>query len=883
MLALWLFLGGTAFQAVSVQASVIDESAAEMAAEPESGSVLPDAKTDGSIETGPETNTPDLREPEEEAGSEPEGVPEQENPESAPEQENPESNPEEKPENVAEENPESVPEDPSPIDNGNAVPGGEDDSEPSDESVPDKTAEPAGSDEELKAGESASLTDDPGDPDADEGTDKKEEGLTDAEEGSLVGTTAPFSEGDYYIVSAINDTAVFDIAGGMHGNGINLQLYKLNKSDAQKFHVAFDSDGLATITALHSGKALDAAARGTALKTNVWQYTANGTPAQLWQIAKSAREGYFTIKASYTDLVMDAAGGSSANKTNIQLYVSNDTKAQQWKFVPVEEPEEEEAEEPEAPAVVPAALNTGYYKINMAKNAARCIEVQDGSFDENANIAVGPNSQEAAQVFYLINEGDGWYTIESCLTGLMFSAENMKTANGINIEQKVRTGEKNQRWYITESEGFYTICSGVNSGFVADVQGALTGIGTNIRLYQSNDTIAQKWVFTEAEEPTAILPGGSYKIACAANPNIVVSIPSNTPAKGANAALSGYTGSNYQKFIVTSLGDGTYKLIVAGSQMALDVTGGYKSNNANVQQYSYNGTGAQRWQIIGCRGIYKIIGVGSGKALDAASGKIAEGTNLQIYTDNGTAAQRFSFLPVKITASGSTLVTTENGKTYALDPATGKKFQIEPEYLKDPRVGVDVTEDDFFAAVLYTEAGGQGIDGMLMVAYVIKNRMAKGIEAARNGSYVEYPGTLDIMIYHKEQWQVARTKDNGDPAPLGNVLRDIVRGTADYLTRARTVVAKAKVNEDIVLEHTATVYTKTGANTSSRSTMAVGSHIKASEFHYNSFMTPKAWLRYCQDGRHTKFKANYQGNNAFLYSGAVTSQGHVFFYDEDVW
>ena len=196
---------------------------------------------------------------------------------------------------------------------------------------------------------------------------------------------------------------------------------------------------------------------------------------------------------------------------------------------------------------------------------------------------------------------------------------------------------------------------------------------------------------------------------------------------------------------------------------------------------------------------------------------------------------------------------------------------------------MDVTEDDFFAAVLYTEAGGQGIDGMMMVAYVINNRMAKGIEAARTGAYVEYPGTLDIMIYQKEQWQVARTKDNGDPAPLGNVLRDIVNGTADYLSRARTVVAKANNRDDIVLEHTATVYTRTGANSSTRSTMPVGTHIKASAFTYNSFMTPKAWLRYCQDGRHTKFKANYQGNNAFLYSGAVTSQGHVFFYDEDVW
>ncbi len=749
-----------------------------------------------------------------------------------------------------------------------------------DESTAELPEETESAEEESEAADP--LSDEETAPDESTGEKNDEEILSEAEEISAVGTKAPFAEGDYYICSAINENAVFDIEGGMKRNGVNLQLYKSNGSDAQKFHVAFGADGTATITALHSGKALDAAGRGTALKTNVWQYTANGTPAQSWVITESALEGFYTIKASYTNLVMDAAGGSSANKTNIQLYAPNNTKAQQWKFVPVV-PVEEPVSEPAEPQVVPASLKTGYYKIFMAKNANRCIEVQNGSFEEDANIAVGPNSQKAAQVFYLTNLGDGWYTMESCLTGFMFAAKSTSTANGTNIEQKKKSSEKTQRWYIKECEGLYTICSGVNNGVVVDVSGALTGIGTNIRLYQSNDTIAQKWTFKPVSAPNAVLPGGNYVISCAANPNIVVSIPSGTASKGSNAALATYKGNNYQKFIVTALGDGTYKLIVAGSAMALDVAGGARTNGGNLQQYSYNGTTAQRWRIVGCRGVYKIIGVGSGKAIDATGGKIAAGTNLQIYTDNGTAAQQFTFSPAVIMAENNVVITNENGKTYAVDPATGKKFQIEPEYLNDPRVGVDVTEDDFFAAVLYTEAGGQGIDGMMMVAYVINNRMAKGIEAARTGAYVEYPGTLDIMIYQKEQWQVARTKDNGDPAPLGNVLRDIVNGTADYLSRARTVVAKANNRDDIVLEHTATVYTRTGANSSTRSTMPVGTHIKASAFTYNSFMTPKAWLRYCQDGRHTKFKANYQGNNAFLYSGAVTSQGHVFFYDEDVW
>ena len=111
---------------------------------------------------------------------------------------------------------------------------------------------------------------------------------------------------------------------------------------------------------------------------------------------------------------------------------------------------------------------------------------------------------------------------------------------------------------------------------------------------------------------------------------------------------------------ILALGDGTYKLIVAGSAMALDVAGGARTNGGNLQQYSYNGTTAQRWRIVGCRGVYKIIGVGSGKAIDATGGKIAAGTNLQIYTDNGTAAQQFTFSPAVIMAENNVVITNEN-------------------------------------------------------------------------------------------------------------------------------------------------------------------------------------------------------------------------------
>jgi beta-glucanase (GH16 family) len=93
---------------------------------------------------------------------------------------------------------------------------------------------------------------------------------------------------------------------------------------------------------------------------------------------------------------------------------------------------------------------------------------------------------------------------------------------------------------------------------------------------------------------------------------------------------------------VTAITSGAlYKLVAQCSGKALDVSGSSTANGAKVQQWTDNGTSAQRWRITDMGNGLKFIAQCSGKALDCNAWGTANGTRLIQWTDSGGANQRF--------------------------------------------------------------------------------------------------------------------------------------------------------------------------------------------------------------------------------------------------
>ena len=142
-------------------------------------------------------------------------------------------------------------------------------------------------------------------------------------------------ETTYVVTSYSNPNYVFDIDGGSKSNCGNLQVYKSNNTNAQKWKVKKDSVGYITFINVGSNKALDVSNASVNNGANIWQYEVNNTYAQKW-IAKKNTDGSLTfVSALDANYVLDINAGVIRNQQNIQLYQSNGTNAQKFKLTKI--------------------------------------------------------------------------------------------------------------------------------------------------------------------------------------------------------------------------------------------------------------------------------------------------------------------------------------------------------------------------------------------------------------------------------------------------------------------------------------------------------------------------------------------------------------------
>ena len=141
------------------------------------------------------------------------------------------------------------------------------------------------------------------------------------------------------------------------------------------------------------------------------------------------------------------------------------------------------------------------------------------------------------------------------------------------------------------------------------------------------------------------------------NSNFDVSVDGESSASSARA-VSGYD---------TSL-SGSYYIKNAFSGLYLDVANGGTDNGTNIQQYAYNGSTAQQFNLVYVSNGYyaiKTVCSGSAKALDVWAKSTADGTNIATYTYSGGSNQLFKF--VKQSDGSYAILTKISGDASGLD------------------------------------------------------------------------------------------------------------------------------------------------------------------------------------------------------------------------
>jgi len=157
-----------------------------------------------------------------------------------------------------------------------------------------------------------------------------------------------------------------------------------------------------------------------------------------------------------------------------------------------------------------------------------------------------------------------------------------------------------------------------------------------------------------------------------------VSNPNGTPVSSdyylrltgdGNKMLKGQIGLTSTRptpfFPPAGLANGTYKLIVRHSGLALDVSHQSTTNGSPTEQWTYNGGDNQRWTVTSLGGnTYKIVGVQSGRTLEVAGASTANGAIVDIFDSNNGANQKWTITP------------TDSGYYSVINVNSGKAMEV---------------------------------------------------------------------------------------------------------------------------------------------------------------------------------------------------------------
>lgn len=203
-------------------------------------------------------------------------------------------------------------------------------------------------------------------------------------------------DGVYYIKNHDVKFAL-DVASASSYSGANVQLYSLNKTDAQKWLVSHDSKGYVSFKNVNSGMYLTAT--GSSNGANVNQQSPSNGYNQKWIIAFDSNQNIKLVSGLNSKLVIDVSGGKIQNGSNIQLYTSNNSAAQKWVFEYISKDVQVSLTKIMGTSQTSVAQMVRYYKAN-ASGYDTFKAKYEGKYDGSLAKGGASTIEQFAQIFY---------------------------------------------------------------------------------------------------------------------------------------------------------------------------------------------------------------------------------------------------------------------------------------------------------------------------------------------------------------------------------------------------------------------------------------------------------------------------------------------------
>lgn len=463
-----------------------------------------------------------------------------------------------------------------------------------------------------------------------------------------IGEKSSVEPGEYFIKSALADHLVLDVPGASRDDGANVQLWDANRSDAQKWRVSYDSQGLATITNVASGKVLDAQWGSSRPGTNVDQWSSNGTRAQKWRITSDDQGRVKIVSALDPAIVLDVAAANASAGANVGLWNANGSDAQAFSFIPTH---------PKVSSAGQADITPGYYELASVVDPTKGIDLKDFAMNNGARLQLWGSSKTDNQIWKISRESDGFYRLVNTWSNKSLDSTDGTPIPGTELQLwDTDMSNANQKWAIFSVTGGAYMLRNVGTGLVVNLRWGQARNGMAIDGYLANGTTSQQWRLNPVQGPQEILdqwakenrnlvPDGEYQIRPVVAPNNRVEVQWASRDAGARVWSYQSNGSAAQKWRISHDDKGYVTLTNVASGKVLDVFAAWKNWPARVNQQPSNSSAAQKW-VIQERGGHKVLvsALSPMLVLDLEGGRSQNETTVHLYQDNGSSAQRFDFL-----------------------------------------------------------------------------------------------------------------------------------------------------------------------------------------------------------------------------------------------
>lgn len=296
-------------------------------------------------------------------------------------------------------------------------------------------------------------------------------------------------------------------------------------------------------------------------------------------------------------------------------------------------------------------IQNGWYEIAPLANERMRLDVDGAREGNEVNIKLYNSNGSVAQRFYVNNVGNGYFTLRTGCNGYV-DLEFGKTSNGSNIWQyeKEAANGKCQKFRAIRrnNDAGVFIEPLAKEGIAVACANNSAAAQTNVVVWSRENNNYQKWRFiqTSAAPVPVNVDNGLYSIQpqCAPNSELTVlnaSKDHSTPVVIYSKNSQNHKQKSHQKWQVTKLNNGYYKITAENSGLALNNHNGSNANGNPITLWDYSGF-CQEFRFLDAgNGYYIIQPKNVNGVLDVSGGGSANNTRIQLFQYNGSAAQKW--------------------------------------------------------------------------------------------------------------------------------------------------------------------------------------------------------------------------------------------------